>query len=271
VLLIQASPFSAGATEREDQIVNPFDFINDPHLLHAVTAHFPVALGILGVPLTIISGIGRKNATLRWVTCICFLLLAGISYGTLTTGQQALSAAPYRLAPEVQALAERHKMLAEYVWIPAVVTAVLVFLCGARSEGLRGALAVLAFFASVVVAIWMGTVACYGTVLVYKHAVGTAGQSPPLKAVVQQPEPVKEVPLPPTVAPQKPPGQIPPPQTPPLAGPPTGSPPPLPAPPPNLPRFRGPPPPPGAANEESYYQNIVSYWKGVARKVWPQK
>ena len=266
--------------------MNPFEFLNDPHLLHAVTAHFPVALGILGVPLTIICGIGRKNATLRWVTCISFLLLAGISYGTLTTGQQALTAAPYRLSPEVQALAERHKMLAEYVWIPAVVTAVLVFLCGARSEGLRGALAVLAFFASVVVAIWMGTVACYGTVLVYKHAVGTPGQSPPPKAVVQQPEPVKEAPPPPTVAPQKPPGQIPPPaivapqkppgqiplpQTPPSAGPPVGSTPPPPAPPPNLTRFRGPPPPPSAANEESYFQGIVSYWKGVAQKVWPQK
>ena len=235
--------------------MNPFEFLSNPHLLHAAVVHFPVALGILGIPLVAVCGIVGKNATLRWITCISYLLLAGISFGTVITGQQALTAGPYRLSPEVQTLAERHEMLAQYTWIAAIVTAVLVILCGVKSERLRGALAVLAFLASLVTGIWMGAVACYGTALVYKNGVGVEASSPIVPKAAFQPEYVKEpqVPAPQTSAPQ-------PPATP-------GSS--QPGPPSNLPRLRAPSAPPNTANQESFLQSTINYWRGAIRKVWP--
>jgi len=245
----------AGAAGREDKTVNPFELLTNPHLLHAAVVHFPVALGVLGIPLVAVCGIVGKNATLRWVTCISYLFLAGISFGTVITGQQASTGAPYRLSPEVQTLAERHEMLAQCIWIAAIVTAVLVILCGVKSERLRGAFAVLAFLASLITGIWMGAVACYGTALAYKHGVGVEASSPIVPKAAFQPEPGKEpqVSAPQTSAPQ----------------PPAAPGPSQPGPPSNLRRLRAPSTPPNAANQEGFLQSTISYWRGAIRKVWP--
>jgi hypothetical protein len=68
VLLIQADRLPAGAAEQKDKTVNPFEFLSNPHLFHAAVVHFPVALGILGIPLVAVCGIVGKNATLRRTT-----------------------------------------------------------------------------------------------------------------------------------------------------------------------------------------------------------
>ena len=244
--------------------MNPFELVTDPHLVHGVVVHFPVALGILGIPLVVISSIVGKNATLRWTACVLYLLLAAVSFGAVMTGEGALASLVGRLAPEARALADRHVMLAKGIWIPAVVTAMLILLCGAKSERLRGALAVLAILASVVTGIWIGAASCYGAAMVYKYGVGAETPSPIV--------PIVPAPLSPTRVPTPTPAPTAAQPAPPAATPPAGS-----AVAPSAARplmqhnpARHPAPPTTVQppSEESYLQSIASYWKGVARKVW---
>jgi uncharacterized membrane protein len=242
--------------------VGILELLNNPHLLHGIAVHVPIALGLLGLPFVCVGCAAVQSAALRRTVCVLYLLLAAASFGASWTGEAALTTLKGGLAPEVRALAEWHQTLAKNVWIPALVTAVLVLLCGVKSERLRGALAVLAILASLVTGLWTGGVAYYGTVMLYNHAVGVTPSSP---IVPTAPAPVTPAPAP---APQI---------LAPAAAPPQATPPPpaAVAPTPATPPSPNNSPPATAAPQETkkegYVQGVKSYLNGAAKNLWPTK
>lgn len=192
-------------------MVNPLEVFSSPQMLHAVFVHFPVVLGILGVPLLFLCVLTQmKNATLRWLTFACYAGMGVISFATILTGEAALSAAPPLITPRLQGLVYWHQALGQNLWIAGSVTALFVALCGVKSERMCALFTMLAVVTSFVTALGVIFVAHLGTALVYDHGVGTAPmtnrtieeRSPGPDASVAQPPPsTNPVPPPPAPAP----------------------------------------------------------------------
>jgi len=223
-------------------MVNPFEILNSPQMIHAVAVHFPIALGILGIPLVFLCAVTQmKNVTLRWLTFACYALMAAVAFVTVITGEHALSAVPSAVWSEVRTLAEQHQFFAENVWVFATVTALLVMLGGFKNDRLRMTFTVLAVLASVGTGVWVGVTGDLGGTLVYTHGVGTPGMMRPGRV-----NPIPNAPG----------------QTSESAG--------------NVPSSNTLSPSPSSAasapisaGHESYMESIVSFWRGVVKRFWP--
>ena len=230
-------------------MVNLFDLLSSPQLVHAAAVHFPIALGILGVPLIFLCAVTQmKNATLRWLAFACYILMAATAFGTILTGESAYHALPNTLTPNARALVDAHASLAENVWIFAIVTALFVMLAGVKSERWRTAFTVLAVLASVATGIYAAIAASNGAALVYKEGVGTPRTAVSPSQTPQAAEAASQQ----TQTPPPSPGA--PAVSPPAAG------------------ASEQPPAPNAAPANparpSYTSRVISFWKNIKRALW---
>lgn len=235
----------------EGVAMNPFEILNSPQMLHAAVVHLPVAFGVLGVLLVFVCAITQmKNAALRWLTCLSYLLMALAAFGSVVSGEATLTGVSSAVAADIRHVIDMHEFFASNVWIFAVVTALLVVLCGVKSEQLRAAFTMLTLLASIATAVWVIITAQYGATLVYKHGIGTpamiVGLHGPTAPAVQPGPPQTDQP-PATDAPAA--TSAPPPNT--------GAAPPAPA------------PPPLSAGRTTYSERLKSMWDQTRRLVWP--
>lgn len=156
--------------------MNPFDVFNNPPMIHAFAAHFPIAMGVLGIPVLFLCAVTQmKNTTLRWLTFGGYALMSLVSFGTVITGEAAYAGLPATLPPQVQRAIDLHQTLAETVWILAALTAVLVLFCAVKTEKLKAAMTMLAVIAGIVTGVWVCVTGYYGGALVHQHRIGTSG------------------------------------------------------------------------------------------------
>jgi hypothetical protein len=166
--------------------MNPFDMFGNPAMLHALVAHLPLALGIVGIPLVFVcAGMKMNNATLRWTSFALYALLALLSYAAVLTGQAVQTGVSLGLSPEVGKLVETHQWMAEQTWMFAAVTAALILICTLKVEWFRVAVATLVVLASFATGVWLVLTGNYGLTLVYKHNVGITQSAPLLQPIRQ--------------------------------------------------------------------------------------
>lgn len=143
--------------------------------LHAILVHFPIALAIAGVPLVLISGFAAAGRAVRWVGVGLYGVVAASAYAAFWSGERARDLIPNTYPQEIWDTLETHEALAASVWIGALVTAVFLGIGAFHYKWIRVPSTTIAFVASVVTAILVGTTGHFGGQLVYKHAVGTPG------------------------------------------------------------------------------------------------
>ncbi|MBX7257276.1 MAG: hypothetical protein K1Y02_13010 [Candidatus Hydrogenedentes bacterium] len=193
------------------------EFLSRASSLHAIVVHFPVALSIVAIPLVYLCAAGRgERNDLRWVAFGCYVIVLITSFLAVQTGHGAMDHIPSSMSSEVWSTVERHEVMAEKVWIFALITAALIALSALRIRTVRIAAASLAVISSVLTAGWVGITGHFGGTLVYEYGVGTpamhASAETPARnlAPVPQPEPaatpVTETPAPvePPAAPEAP-------------------------------------------------------------------
>ncbi len=163
--------------------MNVFDGLDNPHIIHALAVHIPVAMAMLGVLLALMCAVTQmKNLPLRRLAIGWYAFMAVVSFATVLTGERTLDKIPGTVAVDVRKAINMHEMLAENVWILAAITTLVAIFCGAKRDNVRSTFTVLLVLASLVTAAWIGVAAWYGTSLVYRDGIGV----PKASAVVVQ-------------------------------------------------------------------------------------
>jgi uncharacterized membrane protein len=159
--------------------------LSDPHARHAAAVHLPIALGLLGVPLTLLILLTRsKSLALKWLTLASF---ASCSLGAAVAAQ-AGEEAEDRLADLTSAeegYVSRHEELGENGWLWPLIPAALVgaSLLARKHRPITLAADSAALAASLAVAGWIALTAHAGGELVYLHGIGV-----PARAGVAEPD-----------------------------------------------------------------------------------
>lgn len=227
--------------------MNTSGSLDNPHIIHALAAHVPVAMAVLGVLLAVLCAATQmKNVPLRRLAIGWYALMAVISFATLLTGERTLLKIPSSIAADVRDTIGTHEMIAQNVWIFAVVTALVAIFCGAKRDGVRSTFTILTIIASLVTAAWVGAAAWYGTTLVYRDGVG---QPKPPAVVTQAPPLVGNPEKAPNAAAAAESSAAP------LDGPAEMKP--------------VPPPPPLSTTHESYTSKLSKIWNSVMGYFWP--
>jgi len=180
--------------------MNFLRIFENPHVLHAAAVHFPVALGVLGLPLVIVAALTKMRPVMRQAVLAVYLLLALAAFAATATGM----AIPPRSGVSLEAVAhtrELHSFLGRFVWIGAMATAVLILLTLVRSEWFRAMFTVLGVLAATATAALIVVTAVHGQSLVYEHGEGTKAKKAPAPAAAAPATPVK----PPAPKPEPPP------------------------------------------------------------------
>ncbi|MCX5759118.1 MAG: hypothetical protein NTU83_11535 [Candidatus Hydrogenedentes bacterium] len=229
--------------------MNMLGGLDNPHIIHALAVHVPVAMAMLGVLLALMCAVTQmKNVPLRRLAIGWYAFMAVVSFATVLTGERTLDKIPSTVAVDVRDAIGLHETLAENVWVLAAITTLVAIFCGARRDTVRSTFTVLMVLASLVTAIWIGVAAWYGTTLVYRDGVGVP--KPP--AVVMQapgmtasPEVAPNAPAIPesSAAPLQPPSETKP----------------------------GQPPPPLSTNHERYIDRLSKMWNGLFGFLWPAR
>ena len=168
----------------------PFD---SPPLLHAIVAHFPVALAFLGIPLVYLCAVlNSERDTLRWVATAAYALLLVFAYLAVETGENAQAELPQTLPAEVWDKVDAHQWWAEQVWIFAGLTALFMALSVVKIRAIRITTTGLAMLLSLVTAVWVGFTGHHGGQLVYECALGTPGMEALYKEPSAEPEEPEE-------------------------------------------------------------------------------
>ncbi len=148
--------------------------LSDPHARHAAAVHLPIALGLLGVPLTLLILLTRsKSLALKWLTLAAF---AACSLGAAVAADAGEDAEDrlVDLTPAEEGYVSRHEELGENGWIwpliPATLVAVSLLARTRRPVTLAADSAAL--LASLAVAGWIALTAHAGGELVYLHGIG---------------------------------------------------------------------------------------------------
>lgn len=148
--------------------------LTSPQVLHAMIAHLPLALGMIGIPIVFIGAVLKmNNPTLRWVIFFVYVFMALVALPAAFTGSRALSAAQDTMPAATFAIAETHEWMAGKAWVLPLITAFLVLICRTKQEWFRVSVATLAVLASVSAGIWIGATGYYGWNLVYGYGIGT--------------------------------------------------------------------------------------------------
>lgn len=148
---------------------------NDPAMRHAILAHFPVVLSILGVPAVIVAAIaGGRWQSLRWLALALFLVLAACGFVTRNSGEWAHDAVRGSVSEEAHEVLEEHEELGEKVWMFAAGVSVLLAVSFIGKPIVRWSAVGLAVLGSLATAGWVGNTAEHGGRLVYDHGTGVA-------------------------------------------------------------------------------------------------
>lgn len=163
------------------------EILQNPYVVHAVLAHLPVALAVVALAAVLLGAATKmRNPTLRWVTVGLYALMAASAYIASSSGAAASHELANSLPPDVQSLLDKHRFLAGYAWVAAVVAGVVVMFSGTPSEWSRAILTVVSVMAGTTVLVYFGAIGYYGTSMVYLHGVGvkvapdTAADKPPI-------------------------------------------------------------------------------------------
>jgi uncharacterized membrane protein len=147
---------------------------NDPAMRHAMVAHFPIVLSILGLVFAAAAVLIKdKTRAMRWSALAIYLALAVTAFVAAGSGENAEDALRGSLAEEAQALVHEHEELGEKVWPMATAVCVLLAVALASNPKLRLPSAWLAVVGALVIAGWVANTAEHGGRLVYEHGAGT--------------------------------------------------------------------------------------------------
>lgn len=151
------------------------EVLADPPRLHAMFAHFPVAVSLLGVVLLLFLLVDRgRHHALRWACVTIYVLGAVTAFAATWSGESAaeLASASPRMTDEAFDLMLTHESMGAAVGyillIPAVAVGLSV-LPGRRVRMLTLSIAMLAALAALV---WVSAVGHYGGLMVYSHGLG---------------------------------------------------------------------------------------------------
>jgi uncharacterized membrane protein len=150
--------------------------LHDPHELHAMLVHLPIALGMLGVLFAIlVAATGGAARGIRWGCVMLYAVGAAGGYAAQWAGGRAaghaMDAGPM-LTGAAQAVLHDHAEFGEKVWIFLAVAAVLAAATGFKHRGARTVAIILLLAASVFAAGWVACTADRGGTLVYQYGVG---------------------------------------------------------------------------------------------------
>ena len=144
--------------------------------LHAILVHFPIALAIAGVPFVFAVALApHDRLALRWTSVVLYLAVAASAYAAVWSGERARGMIPNTYPDAVWETLEIHEQLAETVWIGALISAVFLLIGAVKYKWVRVPATTVAFVASAVTAVLVGTTGHFGGQLVYKLGVGTPG------------------------------------------------------------------------------------------------
>ena len=158
---------------------------------HAIAAHMPVALSMLG-PLAVIAAIViRTNRdSLRWAVVGLYILLACSAVISVETGEGASAEVSGAISTAIWDTIELHEDMAERVWMFAVATALCMAVSVLARGGLRTSMNIVTLIASLGTVGWVGYVGHLGGDLVYNHGIGI----PPDKVVEWRVNPPADAP-----------------------------------------------------------------------------
>jgi uncharacterized membrane protein len=141
---------------------------------HAAIVHVPIALSTLGALLAIASAFAKgQNVTLRWLTIVAYLLLAGMAFAASQTGELAEDALKANLASAARDVIHEHEESGEKVWFFAIGTAIVLLLAHIPKPAVRIFAAWLGVLATLATASWVANTAHFGGEAVYEFGAGT--------------------------------------------------------------------------------------------------
>lgn len=149
------------------------EYVPSTQELHAISAHLPIALSMLGV-LAVIAAIAIRTPrhSLRWVVVGTYILLAAAAFFTTRTGEDARAAVSGAVNKTIWDTIDHHEEMAEKVWMFAVATAGLMAVSVFAKGHLRIAMNVVTVIACLLTAGWVAVTGHYGGTLVYQHGIG---------------------------------------------------------------------------------------------------
>lgn len=160
-----------------------------PQVLHAIAVHFPIVLGLVGVPVVFAAAFSEKHRyAFLWTAILLYVVMLASAFGATLTGEEAIEQIPPTAPEAVWDTAELHEELAEQVWFFAAVTGVLLVLGLINVTWVRIPIMTLAIVASIATGAWVCIVGHFGGALVYEFGVGTPANEATAPLVIE-PEP----------------------------------------------------------------------------------
>lgn len=145
---------------------------------HAITVHLPVAISIIGVLVVAVALLLKTSKdVLRWSAVATYLLLAVTGYVAVETGEDARTEVSGAISPAIWEVIDEHEEMAEYVWMFAVGTSVLLLISIFTKGMTRLGTGIAAFALAIAAAVWVGLTGHYGGDLVYQYGIGIPPES----------------------------------------------------------------------------------------------
>lgn len=151
-----------------------FSAFSNPQMRHAILGHMPIALAVLGIPLTLLSALLPKNRTCRMMALVAFAVLAISAWMTVQSGEGAHDAMNKVLTPEVYEEIEKHEEMAEKLWFFALAGVIMLAVADRFAKSaIRTSASWLAVLTASAASLWVAVTAHHGGTLVYTYGVGT--------------------------------------------------------------------------------------------------
>ncbi|MBI5094025.1 MAG: hypothetical protein HZB26_16485 [Candidatus Hydrogenedentes bacterium] len=148
------------------------DSITNPHMLHAIAVHLPIALVFLGIPLVYVCAVtSSERDILRWVTVGVYAVIAIAAYLAQLAGSAALDELK-NIPDNVWTMINTHEEMGEKIWMFAVATMFLLALSSVKVSWFRTGTMTVAMIASLFTGAWVAVTGHYGGALVYQHGAG---------------------------------------------------------------------------------------------------
>ncbi len=177
VFICRSAPFSVPLCLCDSLAMPDFnsliDSLNSPPTRHAMLVHMPIVLAMVGAVLAVLAAILRKNKTLITLAICRQLVLIGVAYATVQSGEAAFDAIGRAMTPEVTDIADEHEEMAEKVWMFGTGVLLLLALSVSIKHVWGSVCAWLAALGAVATIAWVGGTANLGGELVYLYGVGT--------------------------------------------------------------------------------------------------
>lgn len=158
-------------------------FLNDPHIRHAILIHFPIVFALLGILPLLALLATRLNVPSLKVLCVAWFVVASAgAFFAAQAGEAAEDHLGVRSPGITQAdhdQIEHHEELAENGWLWPLIPAALVLLTFPTRGAIRKPAFILACVAALGVAAWVALTASSGGKLVYDLGLGVHARTPP--------------------------------------------------------------------------------------------